>query len=140
MTAKERAFVEAYISDVTRNQTAAALRAGYSAKSARSYASRLMDKPEIKAEIEERLKELHRVHTAEADEVVEFLTSVMRGEEVDNIPISVGRGEQEMTEAAPSAGDRIKAAELLGKYYAIFTEKAEIKSEGGVIVLPEVAE
>lgn len=129
MTKKEKMFVDAYVNDVKRNQTAAAIAAGYSEKTAPQAASRLMKKDEIKQAIDERLKELHEQNTAQANEVIEFLTAVMRGENVDNIPIFVGDGFQELTEGKPPAKDRLRAAEMLGKYYALFTEKLNVDGD-----------
>ena len=129
MTKKEKMFVDAYVNDVKRNQTAAAIAAGYSEKTAPQAASRLMKKDEIKQAIDERLKELHEQNTAQANEVIEFLTTVMRGENVDNIPIFVGDGFQKLTEGKPPAKDRLRAAEMLGKYYALFTEKLNVDGD-----------
>ncbi len=58
----------------------------------------------------------------------------MRGEKVDNIPLGLGEGLQKMTQTEPSAKDRLKAAELLGKYYSIFTDKTQIEGAQVVIV------
>lgn len=129
MTKKEKMFVDAYVNDVKRNQTAAAIAAGYSEKTAPQAASRLMKKDEIKQAIDERLKELHEQNTAQANEVIEFLTAVLRGENVDNIPIFVGDGFQKLTEGKPPAKDRLRAAEMLGKYYALFTEKLNVDGD-----------
>lgn len=129
MTKKEKMFVDAYVNDVKRNQTAAAIAAGYSEKTAPQAASRLMKKDEIKQAIDERLKELHEQNTAQANEVIEFLTTVMRGENVDNIPIFVGDGFQKLTEGKPPAKDRLRAAEMLGKYYALFTDKLNVDGD-----------
>ncbi len=138
MTGKKQAFIEAYIADIKKNRTAAAIKAGYSPKTAKQTAYRLMNDAEVKAAIEEAQKELHEQNTAEANEVIEFLTSVMRGEEVDNIPLFVGDGCQKFKEGKPSARDRLKAAEMLGKYYALFTDKAQIESEGVVQIINDI--
>lgn len=123
MNKRKLEFVDAYVKDIKRNQTAAAIAAGYSEKNAAQTASRLMKDDEVKKAIDERLAELHEQNTAKANEVIEFLTAVMRGEKVDNIPLFVGDGFQKLTEGVPSARDRLKAAEMLGKYYALFTDK-----------------
>lgn len=140
VTKKKRAFIEAYISDVRRNQTAAAIKAGYSEKGAAQAASRLMKDAEVAAEIDARIKELHRERTAQADEIIEFLTSVMRGEEVETVTAYCG-GELTFTDGKPTARDKLKAAELLGKYYAIFTDTARLDTgDCGVILMPEVTD
>lgn len=97
-----------------------------------------MKKDEIKQAIDERLKELHEQNTAQANEVIEFLTAVLRGENVDNIPIFVGDGFQKLTEGKPPAKDRLRAAEMLGKYYALFTDKTQIESDGPVVIIDDI--
>lgn len=142
MTGKKRAFIDAYVNDIKHNQTAAAISAGYSAKTAEQAASRLMRDPEVKEAIASAEKERHEQNTAKAEEVEEFLTSVMRGEVVDNIPLLIGGGEQKLMEGKPSARDRLKAAELLGKYYSLFdgARNNEQGDVGGVIFMPEVSD
>lgn len=138
MNKRKLEFVDAYVKDIKRNQTAAAIAAGYSEKNAAQTASRLMKDDEVKKAIEERLAELHEQNTAKANEVIEFLTSVMRGEKVDNIPLFVGDGFQELTEGVPSARDRLKAAEMLGKYYALFMDKTQIEGDGAVVIINDI--
>lgn len=140
MNKRKLEFVDAYVKDIKRNQTAAAIAAGYSEKNAAQTASRLMKDDEVKKAIEERLAELHEQNTAKANEVIEFLTSVMRGEITDNVPLFIGKGLQELTKAEPNAKDRLKAAEMLGKYYALFTDKPKEENNEmyGVVIMPEV--
>ncbi len=137
MTRKKKAFIEAYVSDVRRNQTAAAIAAGYSEKGAAQAASRLMKDEEVAAEIDARLAELHRERTAEADEIIEFLTSVMRGEKVETVPLRLCDGSEEFKDGKPSARDKLKAAELLGKRYGLFTENVTVNSAVPVVITGE---
>ncbi len=138
LSGRQQAFVEAYIADIKHNQTAAAIAAGYKEKTAAQAASRLMKNEKVAAAIAARIEELHRERTAEANEVVEFLTSVMRGDEVDNVPLFIRKGVQKLTEGVPSARDRLKAAEMLGKYYALFTEKHSVDGEGVVQIIDNI--
>ncbi|MCI8520599.1 MAG: terminase small subunit [Clostridia bacterium] len=138
MNGKKLRFFEALIADPTITQTKAAIIAGYSEKTAAQQASRLMKDPEIIAALDGWTKKQHEKNTARADEVIEFLTSVMRGETVDNIPLFIGDGEQELTEGAPSAKDRLRAAEMLGKYYALFTDKHSVDAEGVVQIIDDI--
>lgn len=141
MNGKQKKFIEALVEDVRHNATAAAIAAGYSEKSAAVTACRLLKDPEVKAAYDEALAEFRRQNTAAAEEVIEFLTRTMRGEEVDNIPLGAGKGYEELTVGAPSARDRIKAAELLGRHYDIFDKKDNTDAaESGVVMLAEVAE
>lgn len=137
LTGRKKQFFDEYIID--RNGTRAAIAAGYAEKSAKQRAYKLLHED---AAVIEALKEYdiqqHKEKTAERDEVIEFLTSVMRGEVVDNIPLFVGDGEQMLKEGAPSARDRLKAAEMLGKYYAMFTDKHSVDGEGVVQIIDNI--
>ena len=64
--------------------------------------------------------------TADAQEVLEYLTSVMRGNETEEVLIGVGEGMQSTIQKEVGAKDRLKAAELLGKRFALFTDKTEV--------------
>ena len=124
MNAKNKLFVSEYIKDM--NAAKAAIRAGYSQKTARSIGQRLLTKVDIKKAIEIELEEVRKANIAEAIEVEEFLTLAMRGEKKEEVLIGVGGGEQQVGEIQVSMKDRIKAAELLGKRYALFTDKTEM--------------
>lgn len=107
------------------NATQAAIRAGYSEKTAYSIGSELLKKPEIKNRIEELMAEINEPTIAKAEEVLEYLTSVMRGEEKESSLRGVGNGVQKEYYKTPSVTDRTKAAELLGKRYGLYVDKVE---------------
>lgn len=115
MSEKQKAFCDYYIE--TLNAAEAARRAGYSEKSARIVGCENLTKPNIKEYIELRLAELEGKRVASADEVLQYLTRVMRGEEKDQFDLD------------PSLQDRTKAAELLGKRYRLFIDKQEIDAK-----------
>lgn len=130
MTEKQKRFVDEYLIDL--NATQAAVRAGYSAKSAYSIGTENLKKPEIKRAIEEQLQQCHNSKTADAQEIIEYLTSVMRGESTAQIVVVEGKGEgcsaARTMEKAPDEKERLRAAELLGKRFGIFTDKSEINA------------
>lgn len=124
MTIKQQRFADEYI--ISGNATEAAIKAGYSARTARSIGQENLTKPDIKSYIDERLKELEDEAIAKQGEVLKYLTSLMRGEEKEQTLIGLGDGEQGITNIEVSAKDRIKAAELLGKRYGIWTDKVDV--------------
>ena len=130
MTKKQKRFVDEYLIDL--NATQAAVRAGYSPNTAYSIGAENLKKPEIQNAIDERLEQLTSEKTADAQEVIEYLTSVMRGEsegeELINEFVGDGCSKPTKVKKAPSEKDRLRAAELLGKRYGIFTEKTELKA------------
>lgn len=115
MSEKQKAFCDHYIT--TLNATEAAKMAGYSEKSARAMGSENLTKPYIKEYIDLRLAELEESRVADATEVLQYLTRVMRGEEKDQFDMDA------------SLQDRTRAAELLGKRYRLFVDKQEIDAK-----------
>lgn len=85
-----------------------------------------MKKPEITAALREKEKEIQDKNIAKQEEVLTYLTSIMRGEQSENVLIGIGNGKQKIAKIKVSAKDRIKAAELLGKRYGLWTDKQEV--------------
>ena len=135
MTIKQQRFADEYI--ISANATQAAIKAGYSKKYANTNASKLLQNTTIKSYIDERLAELQSQKVADQQEVMEYLTAVMRGEETEQTIIGVGELGQELTDIEVSAKDRIKAAELLGKRYRMWTDKVEAEVQGTVVFANE---
>ena len=129
LTNKQKRFADEYLVDL--NATQAAIRAGYSEKSAGRNADRMMKNDEIKNYIEEQLDRLHNERTADAQEVIEYLTSVLRGESEGEELVNEFQGEgisrAVNVKKKPSEKDKLRAAELLGKRFGIFTDKIENK-------------
>lgn len=114
-----------------------ATKAGYSENYAKAQSHKLLENVGIKTYISERLAELQSKKVADQQEVLEYLTSVMRGEETEQTIIGVGELGQELTDIEVSAKDRIKAAELLGKRYRLWTDKQEVEVQGTVVFANE---
>ena len=132
LTLKQKRFADEYI--ISANATAAAIKAGYSKKTARSIGQENLTKPDIKAYIDERLEKLDSEKIADQKEVLQYLSSVMRGEQQEKTLISIGEFGQEIVDIDVGAKDRIKAAELLGKRYRLFTDKVEIDVNSDVTI------
>lgn len=135
MNERQRRFADEYI--ISGNATQAAIKAGYSQKYANTNASKLLQNTTIKSYIDERLAELQSQKVADQQEVLEYLTSVMRGQETEQTIIGVADLGQELTDIEVSAKDRIKAAELLGKRYRMWTDKVEAEVQGTVVFANE---
>jgi len=129
LTPKQQRFVDEYLIDL--NGTQAAIRAGYALKSAGQIADENLKKPQIRARIDERMAEREDALVAKADEVLKYLTRVLRGETKDEVPLVVGDGADmgshvEVQQVVVSTRDRNKAAELLGKRYGLFTDAVQL--------------
>lgn len=127
MKDRQRRFADEYLIDL--NAEAAAVRAGYSPRYARGNAYKLVARSGIKEYIEKRMAEKESELIADQNEVLRYLTAVMRGEstseEIIVEGIGDGRSKARKLEKTPSEKDRLKAAELIGKRYGIFTDKIE---------------
>lgn len=132
MSLKQQRFADDYI--ISGNATQAAVKAGYSSKYANTNASKLLQNTTIKSYIDERLAQLASDKVATQEEVLTYLTSVMRGETQEQTLCSIGELGQEVIDIDVGAKDRIKAAELLGKRFRMWTEKVETDITQTVVI------
>ena len=127
MTEKQRIFSDEYLKDLNGTR---AYKVAYPAvkkdTTAATNAGRLLRNAEVKTYIDEQLEIMHNERTADAQEILEYLTAVMRGEQQEQTLVGEGMGEQSIKNIDVSAKDRLKAAELLGKRHALFTDKTEM--------------
>ena len=126
---KQKRFADEYL--ICSNATEAAKKAGYSEKTAKQQGQRLLTNVDLKNYIDERLKILESEKIAQADEVMQYFTKVLRGEETEEVVVVEGQGDG-VTEARKikkevSPKDKLKAAELLGKRYGLFTDKLQLE-------------
>ena len=143
LTAKQRIFCNEYLIDM--NATRAYKKAYPNIKkdeAARANGSKLLTNANVKAYIEKQLKKIEDKSIADATEVMKYLTKVLRGEEVEEMIVVEGIGdgcsEARRINKALNQKDRIKAAELLGKRYALFTEKVEANAQVGVQIIDDI--
>lgn len=127
MTAKQQRFCDEYLIDL--NATQAAIRAGYSKKTAYAIGNENLMKPELKKYIEKRMEEKESELIADQNEVLKYLTAVMRGQTQAEVVVVEGTGEgcseARTMQKAPDEKERLKAAELLGKRYGLYTDRVE---------------
>lgn len=125
LTEKQKIFCDEYI--ISLNATQAAIKAGYAEKTAYAIGAENLKKPKIQSYISERMEQKESSLIATQDEVLQYLTSVLRGESqtTDTVLVGMGDGYQVVQEVKkkPSEKDRLKAAELLGKRYGLYTDK-----------------
>lgn len=113
LTVKQQKFCDEYIK--SGNATEAASKAGYRSRTGYSIGNENLKKPEIKKYIEEKIKEIESAKLATAQETLEYLTSVMRGEQTETVVTAKGL----YRNVEVSAKDRITAAKELLKRYPI---------------------
>lgn len=135
LTIKQKRFVDEYI--ISGNATDAAIKAGYSKRTAKSIGAENLTKPDIVNALREKEREIQSKKIAKQEEVLEYLTSILRGEETQQTLIGVGKGVQAITDIELSAADKIKAAELIGKRFGMWTDKVELESNSQVVIVDD---
>lgn len=121
LSAREQRFVDEFIVD--KVGTRAAIAAGFSARSAASYAHELLQKPHIKNAIAKALRDQQKRTLITADQVLRDIDRIAQKAE--------GVGEFHAA---------IRGKELIGKHYKLFTEKHEHGGIGGGPVQFEITE
>lgn len=142
MTDRQRKFCDEYLIDCNATR---AYKAAYphvkNDNVAKSAGNRLLTFVDIKTYIDEQIKKLSSSKIATAEEVMEYLTSVMRGEAMSEIVVveMIGNGmtQAKRFEKAPDEKEKLKAAELLGKRYNIFKETEDNREYGKLDILLE---
>lgn len=147
MTEKQKRFCDEYLIDLNGTR---AYKAAYpsvkSDKAAGANAARLLGNASVRAYLDERLEQIHSERTADLQEVMEYLTSVLRGESSAHVVVVEGTGdgcsEARVIDKPPDEKERLKAAELLGKRYGMFTDKVSVEGNIPVVIAgdDEIAE
>lgn len=152
MTAKQKRFCDEYLIDL--NATQAAIRAGYSKKTAKQIGQENLTKPDIQEYIQKRMDEKESALIATQDEVLQYLTSVMRREMTENVVVTITEKRSfyepdangtmrkntvetetpEIVEIPARLADSNKAAELLGKRYSLFKDSVDINGTIPVVI------
>lgn len=145
MTDKQRKFADEYLIDCNATR---AYKAAYphikSDDAARANASRLLTNANIKDYIQEQLDKISSEKIADATEVLKYLTSVMRGEFTEEVVVVEGNGDgfssAVTVDKDVGAKERLKAAELLGKRYGLFTDKVNVEGSAKVVIVDDLEE
>jgi phage terminase small subunit len=130
LSVKHQAFADYYIEFGSAEQ--AAIKAGYSKTYARGNAHKLVAHVSIKAYIDGRLESLKDKRIADQEEILRLLTDIARGQTSGTALVGIGGGAQSVEQIPPTLSERTKAAELLGKRYAMWTDKKDINLSGSV--------
>ena len=139
MTDKQRKFCDEYLIDC--NATRAYRKAYPNVKkdsSAAVCAAKLLRIAKVQEYINEQLEKISSEKIATAEEVMQYLTSVLRGESQSEIVVVEGVGDgcsdARRMNKAPDEKERLKAAELLGKRYGLFKESVNLEVEPVMLV------
>lgn len=156
LTEKQKRFADEYIIDPNAKQ--AAIKAGYSEKTAAVIAAENLTKPNVQEYIDQQLKAIQSEKIADTTEVLEYLTSVMRREHKEIVVVTIKEETSKyvpdengtmrkqtvktevpkLVEIPARLSDANKAAELLGKRYRLFTDKVEVEGTVGVNIIDDI--
>ena len=130
MTEKQKLFADEYLIDCNATR---AYKVAYPTEKkdevARANASRLLTNANVQKYINDRMQKIHNEKTADAQEVVEYLTSVLRGQSTSSVLARDEIGAERVIEKPPDEKERLKAAELLGKRYGLYTDKVDLDAD-----------
>lgn len=140
LTLKQKKFADEYI--ISGNAYQSAIKAGYSENYSKGNINKLLENVGVKSYIQERLKEIDDKKIADQKEILERLTRFGRREEFESVVVMVDKAKfdnngkfvgvektPEIVKIPTPSKDTIKALELLGKRYRIFSEKSEVEEE-----------
>ena len=158
MTKKQKLFCEEYLIDL--NATQAAIRAGYSPKTANEQGSRLLANVSIRTYIDKAMaerskrtgvnadrviQELARVAFVNAPDVVDPKTATVRPDAseddtaaIASVKVKVVDGDFSSIEREVRFADKLKALELLGKHLGMFTDKLNVNAEMAVKIVDDI--
>lgn len=160
LTEQQKRFVEELVKN-NHNATRAAIAAGYSEKSARRTACRLLTKDNILEYKEKISAEIQKTNIATIEEILLYYTRTMRREEKENVVVTTkkkmsgfvtvpetGKRERktieeekaEIVEIPTRVSDANKAAEMLGKYYGLWTDKIDLDSKQEITFVDDLEE
>lgn len=114
----------------------AAIAAGCSSPS-RQAGYRIINRPCVRKYINDRLQAMSKKRIADAEEVLEYLTSVLRGELTEQVVMNNDDGSQYLGSKDTLQRDRLKAAELIGKRWGLYTDKTEVVGQVPVVICGE---
>lgn len=137
MNARQQKFCDEYL--ISGNATQSAIKAGYSEKYVHTNANKLLQNTEVRNYINEHMNKMQSEKIATAEEVLQYLTSVLRGESRSHEIVVDGEGAKVMSKP-PSEKDRLKSAELIGKRYGIYTEKLKVDGAVPIVIKDDVDE
>jgi len=148
LTVQQERFCLEYLTDF--NATQAAVRAGYSEKTAYSQGQRLLKNVEAQKRLKELMSEKDAELIATSDEVLETLTRILRREEREHVVVTLKKrvskydknGKKHITdtetaeafEIPAKLSDVTRAAELLGKARGLYTEKVDVNVPVKIVI------
>lgn len=159
MTEKQKIFADEYLIDLNATRAYKAAYPGVKKDTvAASNGARMLRNAKVAEYIEETLEKMQSERVADVQEVMEYLTSVMRRERKESVVVTLSKERSEyikgedgkprkqtvkeeipqIVEIPAKLSDANKAAELLGKRYSLFTDKVDLNGVEGVVIVNDI--
>lgn len=136
---KQKAFADYYIESLNATESYAKAYA-CSYNTARTNGARLLANANIKNYIDEVMSAKDESRIASQDEILQILTDIARGITEEEVVQFSQLGEELRTTRKPTIKDRMKASELLGKRYRMFTDKTELKITEPITIIDDIGD
>ncbi len=138
---RQKRFVTEYVID--HNATQAALRAGYSPRTAYSQGQRLLKHVEVKKALKKLQNDIRKENIADAIEIEEFISLFMKGKIDEEVIVTESYGDgvsqARILKKQVSGRDRLRAAEILARRHGMFTDKLEISDSREKTILDDLS-
>lgn len=136
---KQKAFADYYIESLNATESyAKAYECSYN--TARTNGARLLANANIKNYIDEVMSAKNESRIASQDEILQILTDIARGVTEEEVVQFSQLGEELRTTRKPTIKDRMKASELLGKRYRMFTDKTELEITEPITIIDDIGD
>lgn len=136
---KQKAFADYYIESLNATESyAKAYECSYN--TARTNGARLLANANIKKYIDEVMNAKDESRIASQDEILQILTDIARGITEEEVVQFSQLGEELRTTRKPTIKDRMKASELLGKRYRMFTDKTELEITEPITIIDDIGD
>ena len=139
MTEKQKKFADEYLIDLNATR---AYKAAYpnttTDESAAVCGSKLLRNPKVRTYLDEQLASLHNKRIAQVEDIMVYLSEVMFGNSEASVLAMCGDGYQEVIKKPPDEKERLKAAEMLGRRYGMWTDKLETTTNMAVKIVDDI--
>lgn len=136
---KQKAFADYYIESLNATESyKKAYECSYN--TARTNGARLLTNANIKKYIDDVMSSKDESRIASQDEILQILTDIARGVTEEEVVQFSQLGEELRTNRKPTIKDRMKAAELLGKRYRLFVDKAELEITEPITIIDDIGD
>ncbi|MGL5381825.1 terminase small subunit [Clostridium sp.] len=133
LTEKQKAFADYYIESLNATDSYSKAYEKDNRNTCQVEGCKLLRNPKVKDYIDEVMASKNQSRIASQDEILQILTDIARGITEEEVVSFSNLGEECRTTRKPTIKDRMRASELLGKRYRMFTDKIEASIQQQVV-------